>query len=596
MNDSSSTSPTSAPAGSAEGMVDNLVTQFSSALDCFRELVQNSIDAGTSRVDIWMDYEPGEGHEGTIKIHVEDFGEGMDEQIIDEQLTRLFASGKSEDLTKIGKFGIGFVSVFALQPKAVLVHTGRSGEYWEVLFHEDRSFSKTRVDNPVEGTQITIFLEDEYHRYQQLAEEIPATLKHWCSHSAVEVTFEDRFNNDDFAPPEVINEPFEVDGICHQTVEHEGTEIVIAYNERPIYGFYNRGLTLSLTDVGDDVLGRWKRRFELISFKIKSRYLEHTLARDSVIQDEQYERAMTLVEDAANGPLLDALVGELEELAAADQWSVEQYHRYGRLVKFLAQEPSEELMRHADRPILRCLNGSPMTLADAWASFREHNRLLVAAESTPLVEQLGALDVPVIAGRAPTEAVAGELRSVSRLLTHVLTHKAGRPVRGFLWRAKTAIGGMFGDSTDAELDQKIRRRLMPPQAVYFPVAVDDEVDEQLRPLIDDTRSLLNDAGVKLAELTTGVATSGDDPPFVMMADEIGPLMPRTGADATGLEDQPAVVVNRNHPQFEAIASTLEHDPAMAAYMLARAVTAAGGSRAGEEMIESALGDVRRQYS
>ena len=35
-------------------------------------------------------------------------GEGMNEEIIDHQLTRLFASGKAGDLTKIGKFGIGF--------------------------------------------------------------------------------------------------------------------------------------------------------------------------------------------------------------------------------------------------------------------------------------------------------------------------------------------------------------------------------------------------------------------------------------------------------------------------------------------------------
>ena len=108
-------------------VVDNLVTQFSNSLDCFRELVQNSIDAGSPTIDVWAEFEPGQGHEGTIALHVDDFGEGMDENIIDAQLTQLFASGKEDDLTKIGKFGIGFVSVFALKPKAVLIHTGRGG-------------------------------------------------------------------------------------------------------------------------------------------------------------------------------------------------------------------------------------------------------------------------------------------------------------------------------------------------------------------------------------------------------------------------------------------------------------------------------------
>jgi HSP90 family molecular chaperone len=110
--------------------VENLVTQFSSALDFDRELVQNSIDAGSSTVDVWLHFIPSEGAEGVTEIHVDDYGEGMNEPIIDRQLTQLFSSTKENDLTKIGKFGIGFVSVFALEPEGVLVHTGVDGELW----------------------------------------------------------------------------------------------------------------------------------------------------------------------------------------------------------------------------------------------------------------------------------------------------------------------------------------------------------------------------------------------------------------------------------------------------------------------------------
>ena len=141
--------------------VENLVTQFSSALDFYRELVQNSIDAGSAAIDVWMEFLPASdsgADEGTIVIHVDDAGEGMNEAIIDQQLTRLFASSKDGDLTKIGKFGIGFVSIFAPDPRAVLLHTGRGGEAWEVLFHPDRSFTKTRLGSPVEGTQIALYL------------------------------------------------------------------------------------------------------------------------------------------------------------------------------------------------------------------------------------------------------------------------------------------------------------------------------------------------------------------------------------------------------------------------------------------------------
>src|SRR5690554_3318390 len=191
------------------GLIENLVTQFSSPLDCFRELAQNAMDAGSQVVEVWTEFIPGADFIGTIALHVDDFGEGMDEHIIDTYLTQLFSSAKEGDLTKVGKFGIGFVSVFALEPRAVLVQTGRGGEYWEVLFHEDRTFTKTRLDVPVEGTQITIFLVGDIQRYRELVQGTRERLKFWCAHSETEITFEDRSQNTDaFAEPERINEPF----------------------------------------------------------------------------------------------------------------------------------------------------------------------------------------------------------------------------------------------------------------------------------------------------------------------------------------------------------------------------------------------------
>ncbi len=580
------------PAGLYDGMVDNLVTQFSSALDCFRELVQNSIDAGTPQVDVWMEYLPGEGHEGTIAIHIDDYGEGMDEEIIDNQFTQLFASTKDDDLTKIGKFGIGFVSVFALLPRAVLVHTGRSGEYWEVLFHEDRSFSKTRVDNPVEGTQITLFLEGEYFRYQELAEEIPATLRHWCSHSVVEVTFEDRTGNEEFAPPEVINEEFKVDGECLQKVEHQGTEIVLAYSERPIYGFYNRGLTLALTDIGENVLERWQDRFEFIAFKIKSRYLEHTLARDSVVRDEQYEKAMELLEEAANGPLLEALIEEIEELAGAESWSVNQYDRYGHLMRFLANEPMEAIIEHADRPILRCVNGAPLSLNDAWARVCEDGHLLLDHEATPLSEMLGDQDIPVLMGAMRRQAGSfGQFRAISKFLIRGLSRLASGTARGAFWGVVHRFKKFVADDESSSIPRRIQDALMTPQSVYIPLAVDEEMGEQTEALVRDARKLLDEAKVGFGRIATAVVTADEgDAPFFVIAPKLGPLMARPeksvsqtrrwlsehGLPVSSPEEvnekrrqRMEVAVNREHPQFEMIASIYKSDPAMGAYFLAR---------------------------
>ena len=116
-----------------EEVFKNLVDQFSAPFTCLRELVQNAMDAGTEQIEIKTSYlsDPG-----GVVLELRDFGEGMNRDIIDGKLTRLFSSDKENDLTKIGKFGIGFVSVFSLKPELVIVDTGRDGEYWRLsLIH-----------------------------------------------------------------------------------------------------------------------------------------------------------------------------------------------------------------------------------------------------------------------------------------------------------------------------------------------------------------------------------------------------------------------------------------------------------------------------
>ena len=291
--------------------VENLVTQFSSALDFYRELVQNSIDAGSAAIEIWLDFIPDEsgGAGGVIEIHVDDAGEGMNEEVIDEQLTTLFSSSKENDMTKIGKFGIGFVSVFALQPRGVLVQTGRDGQYWEVFFDQDRSFFKSPLDTPIEGTQITLFIEGDRARYTDLVRRSLETIDHWCRHSEAEINFEDRASLD--ADYVHVNKPFSVEGECPTTVEREGTLVVLAYSNTPVWGFYNKGLALAVvrgkTDLVSDKLAH-------VAFRIKSRYLEHTLSRETVMRDENYDKAMAIIAEAAAGPLRAKLVAEIAAL------------------------------------------------------------------------------------------------------------------------------------------------------------------------------------------------------------------------------------------------------------------------------------------
>ena len=537
--------------------VENLVTQFSSALDFYRELVQNSIDAGSAAIDVWMEFLPASdsgADEGTIVIHVDDAGEGMNEAIIDQQLTRLFASSKDGDLTKIGKFGIGFVSIFAPDPRAVLLHTGRGGEAWEVLFHPDRSFTKTRLGSPVEGTQIALYLAGDRARYRELVQGSRDTLRRWCVHSEAEISFEDRSFG---AGPEAINQPFEVPGECLTRSAAEGTEVVLAFHRQPEYGFYNKGLALTVSRDGQTLLGEHAARLAHVGFKVKSRYLEHTLSRDTVVREGNFFKAIELVLAAADGPLQAALVRELAELAARPAWTLADLRRYGELLGFLASEPEPAIARHDERPLLRTVDGRAISLAQLWDAAREDRRVFCSDAVGPLEEQLIAAGTPVLLrvgsrGDSPVAAHGG----AAVLAARDAAHRHRRSLRGRL-----AALGLPLAAPDLQVTA--------PEAAFVRVALISASAEEQR-LVDAAAALLTaiDAGYRRLI----VCQLDDGGPLFVLGRSIAPMMQRPPDGSLFHEKRPRrpeAAVHRGHPLFQRWLALARHAPALAAYCLAK---------------------------
>jgi hypothetical protein len=112
---------------------------------------------------------------------------------------------------------------------------------------------------------------------------------------------------------EPINQEFTLDSPCAVHHREPGTEIVVGYPRelRPRFGFYNRGLTL--LEGG----GEFFRREAVM---VNSRYLEHTLARDDVRQDEGFDKVMGMVERLIRRDLPRRL---LEMLAPASEGKTE---------------------------------------------------------------------------------------------------------------------------------------------------------------------------------------------------------------------------------------------------------------------------------
>ncbi|MCB9679253.1 MAG: ATP-binding protein [Alphaproteobacteria bacterium] len=417
----------------------NLVKQFANPLDCLRELVQNSIDAGTPRIEIELRYSPKEPGRGVLEIAVADFGQGMDEHVIDTQLTRLFSSAKEGDLGTIGKFGIGFTSVFALDPALVRVLTGKHGENWEILFHADRSFERRKWEGPVQGTSITLYKRVRQGAVADIVKDARATLVRWCEHAETPITFldltaegvhdgeapseggDDVFAAFDAGPvAETLNRPFELEDCELQLRLADGeVEAVVGYALEPRWAFFSGGLTLlRTTDPGH--LGTYQNLVQHLSFKVRSRRIEHTLTRDNVIQDEAWHAAMEVVVKAAR-KLREQLEARTEAVAR-DGGDVQQWHH------FLALDARHEAIPWG-RKLFVDLGGRPRCL-DEVAPLGPFGReaWLASPEGEELGWALWRKGIKVLPGHAATRSLLLEALPAHRVLDAAKSYVVTRPV------------------------------------------------------------------------------------------------------------------------------------------------------------------------
>lgn len=360
----------------ADAALDQLVRQFTRPLHFVRELVQNALDAGTPRIDIRVRFEADSPSDGVVCVSVRDGGEGMDEAAIDEHLTRLYASSKAGDLRALGRFGVGFASVFAFEPDAVLVRTGRDGEGWELLFRSDRSFEKVRLEEPVDGTLVEVYKRMPADRVDAFVEACRASLAFWCEHCRVPIAIHDRggaapplpVGADPFAPFETVGaplgptgfqRPLALDDAALAVAWHgDGVEVVVGYAETPERGFYRGGLLLATGDEAD-ALGRYADLLAHVAFKVDHHRLEHTLAREHVVRDAAWDEAMHAVLRARE-VLQRELVEQLERCVATGG-DPRPLHRFLAL-ECRAPDGLRLRARLARRPVFVDVLGRPLTL------------------------------------------------------------------------------------------------------------------------------------------------------------------------------------------------------------------------------------------
>jgi hypothetical protein len=497
--------------------LDKLIHQFADPLSFYREVIQNALDAGSQEVEIYLTFEEGEaGDRGVTIIHIDDWGAGMTREIIEKRLTRLFSSSKDGDRTKIGKFGIGFVSVFATEPELVCIDTSREGEHWRVLFTADKRFELRRLEQPVDGTKIRVYKRTTRDEHDDLVRRSRDVIRYWCKHTHGDVRFED----------EPIVEPFDLDAPIKIRHEEDASIYVVAHpaDESSFFGFYNRGLTL-LEGAGE--------HYEGIHFKVSSDLLEHTLTRDNVIQDRGYHRVRDKVGKLIRGPLADALFAAID--AAIADPDVDPAHlRYlyraaaWHLRFYGTLNSGPENTRVATTP-----SGEGVTLAALRRAMRD-DRPLLAASRSPLTDAVEGRDPLVLL--APPEAPVREL------------------LAAFRGDRLAAIGERF----------------------CMPLPAHDDIEAgRWRPLTLATEDLLRAQGGKLS----GVAIGHFAYPESAIGEWVAITQRRFGdldevADVRELGSgflsrKRVLVINADHPTVHTLVALAQREPEMAAYVLSK---------------------------
>jgi molecular chaperone HtpG len=384
------------------GIVDDMVRQFADPYAFLRELVQNGIDAGakTLTVRIERDGVPG-GSDGGVRTSVEDDGKGMTRAIIDGPLLTLFESSKESDETKIGKYGVGFVSVFALDPTRVEVRTRTAGEAWLLRLFRDYTFELEPDEAPPEGvdargassppsTKGTGTIVTLVHTVADLADHATRAeqaLERWCRHARIPISLSvmDATAPAD-ATPRSINEPFGIDADVAVRLEQDGFTIFagVSAPNASFAGFYNRGLTLYETTEPE-------RELAGVRFKIDSPRLAHTLSRDNVRRDAELERALELTRKLVRGPLWAEIEARVREAAAASD-PARLAVLYGAASAHAFRQPD---LRALFAPLTDPID-SATALTLARIGGKSDGRILVADEPSVLTRALARRGHPVV--------------------------------------------------------------------------------------------------------------------------------------------------------------------------------------------------------
>lgn len=382
-------------APSDRGIVGDVIAQFADPYAFYRELVQNSIDAGTEEVSVDLVYDESAQR---MRVAVRDRGEGMTKEIIENQLLVLFRSSKEKDKGKIGKFGVGFASVLAPNPEVVVVNSVRDGKRLTLHLYRDLTYELFDAGRATQtGTSVELEIAIPRERAAEFERLSHAALSRWCRHASIPIHFSAHVGT--IKRQLRIDQPLGFDDALVSVRKEldDGELTIVAALPRkphPYLGFFNHGLMLHETTAA--VAG-----FNAVHVKVLDSRLGHTISRDDVRRDSHFHHALGEARKVATDELVRAVEAKLREHTETAT------NEYEQLLEAIADSGLQLGSWHF--PLVTPLNGKgSIKHAELPA------RVWYAYQSSTLTEALASANVPVVRNTrgGPFEAAFERIRKV----------------------------------------------------------------------------------------------------------------------------------------------------------------------------------------
>ncbi len=511
------------------------ITQYSDPLAFIRELVQNAVDAGALTVDVEVD---SAGTEHLVEIRVRDDGAGMTRRTIEQRLTRLFASSGDDDPSRIGWFGIGFWSVFALSPVAVMVDTLGTDGAWRVVFETPDHYTLRELDTQRPGTCVRVVLARQGSKHvEALTTRISEALEIWCCFAGATVNFQGK----------AVNRPFSFDTTVSVLGTDAHTQILAAHPRAGTghFALYREGLTL-LHD---------NPRHEGIMVAISSSRIHHTLARDQMLCDVAYEQIIALADRVVRRRLCEEVFAALEshvwhppkdpeDSEAMAAWETSRDYLY-RAATWHVRRGHDRQTGSDERAAFRSPAGLAIGLSACRRALSRRGAIYFAdrrSHLTDALEDQGQLVIKLAAG-SPEHTLLGALDDRAHLIS-------------------------------------VHDELCMPKPVES-----RELKQQTRRLEMAIAQLIVDAGGEL----TSVVLGHFDYPDSALTGEVFIIQQHFGditrkQDALGrveelFECTQTLVLNLDHPGLRALTDLAQHEPEYAAYQAIKLMLLSANSTA-----------------